>query len=39
LADHIKADFGSFDPAHPDSFETFHWNDSPFVEIEKPDGN
>ncbi len=28
-----------FDPAHPDSFEDFHWNDSPFFEAEKPDGN
>jgi lysophospholipase L1-like esterase len=39
LADHINADFKGFDPAHPDDFTTFHWNDSPFVEIEKPDGN
>ena len=28
-----------FNPAHPDSFESFHWNDSPFFEAEKPDGN
>ena len=28
-----------FDPAHPDAFEDFHWNDSPFFEAEKPDGN
>lgn len=28
-----------FSPAHPDSFESFHWNDSPFFEAEKPDGN
>jgi lysophospholipase L1-like esterase len=39
LAEHINADFTGYDPAHPDSFATFHWNDSPFVEIEKPDGN
>ena len=28
-----------FDPAHPDAFSQFHWNDSPFFEAEKPDGN
>ena len=28
-----------FDPAHPDLFSTFHWNDAPFFEAEKPDGN
>ncbi len=28
-----------FNPAHPDSFSTFHWNPSPFFEAQKPDGN
>ena len=28
-----------FNPAHPDAFSDFHWNDSPFFEAEKPDGN
>ncbi len=28
-----------FDPAHPDAVADFHWNDSPFFEAEKPDGN
>lgn len=28
-----------FNPAQPDDFSTFHWNDSPFFEAEKPDGN
>ena len=28
-----------FDPAHPDNPDTFHWDNSPFTEIEKPDGN
>lgn len=29
----------TFDPAHPDNPDTFRWDDSPFTEIEKPDGN
>lgn len=28
-----------FDPAQPDDFSSFHWNDAPFFEAEKPDGN
>lgn len=28
-----------FNPAHPDNPDEFHWNLSPFSEIEKPDGN
>ena len=28
-----------FDPARPDDFNSFHWNDAPFFEAEKPDGN
>ena len=38
LARHLKS-FPTFDPAHPDNPDNFHWNDSPFTEIEKPDGN
>ncbi|MDO4163239.1 MAG: rhamnogalacturonan acetylesterase [Bacteroides sp.] len=38
LATHLK-DAATFDPARPDSLDSFHWNDSPFTEIEKPDGN
>ena len=29
----------AFNPAQPDDVNTFHWNDCPFTEIEKPDGN
>lgn len=36
---HIKDEFKGFDAAHPDDFNTFHWNDSPFFEALKPDGN
>ena len=28
-----------FNPAQPDAFKDFHWNDAPFFEAEKPDGN
>lgn len=38
LARHLKP-FPAFDPAHPDNSDNFHWDDSPFTEIEKPDGN
>lgn len=38
LARHLKS-FPAFDPAHPDNPDNFHWDDSPFTEIEKPDGN
>lgn len=35
----LREDYTGYDPSHPDAFESFHWNDSPFNEIEKPDGN
>ena len=38
LAKHLKID-PAYNPAHPDDVNTFHWNNSPFTEIEKPDGN
>ena len=38
LARHLKP-FPTFDPAHPDNPDNFHWDDSLFTEIEKPDGN
>ena len=38
LAKHLKID-PAYNPAHPDDVNTFHWNESPFTEIEKPDGN
>lgn len=39
LAVHIRPDFTGFDPAHPDAAADFHMPLSPFVEVEKPDGN
>ena len=38
LADHIVG-LPAYDPAAPDDPAAFHWDDCPFVEIEKPDGN
>lgn len=39
IVKYLRPDYVPYSPAKPDSFDTFHWNDSPFTEIEKPDGN
>ncbi|WP_321478726.1 rhamnogalacturonan acetylesterase [uncultured Bacteroides sp.] len=39
LIKYLRKDYNSFDPSHPDKLSSFHWNASPFTEIEKPDGN
>jgi lysophospholipase L1-like esterase len=39
LAEHLRHDYKAFNPAAPDSPDSFHWNDSPFIEVQKPDGN
>jgi len=39
LQKYIRKDFKGYDPHHPDDIHLFHWNLSPFAEIEKPDGN
>ena len=36
---HLNADYTPYDPVHPDDWKTFHWNDGPFIDIVKPDGN
>ncbi|MDR2918352.1 MAG: rhamnogalacturonan acetylesterase [Tannerella sp.] len=36
---YLRDDFKTYNPSHPDAFETFKWNPSPFTEMEKPDGN
>ena len=36
---YLRNDYQSYTPQKPDSFESFHWSDSPFIEIQKPDGN
>ncbi|MCC8174538.1 MAG: rhamnogalacturonan acetylesterase [Odoribacter sp.] len=39
LVNYLREDYKEYNPARPDSFNTFKWNLSPFTEIEKPDGN
>ena len=39
LQKYIRKNFKRYDPHHPDDINLFHWNLSPFAEIEKPDGN
>lgn len=36
---HLRSDYGDFSPSSPDNCHSFHWNDAPFTEITKPDGN
>lgn len=36
---YLRDDYHPFNPAAPDRVDTFKWNESPFTEIEKPDGN
>ncbi len=36
---YLRNDYQTFDPAHPDDVDTFKWDESPFTEVEKPDGN
>ncbi|MCR5313398.1 MAG: rhamnogalacturonan acetylesterase [Bacteroidaceae bacterium] len=39
VVSHLKADFKTFNPAQPDDWKAFHWNDAPFIDVVKPDGN
>ncbi len=39
IAQFIKDDYTEFDPSQPDEFSSFKWSNSPFAEVEKPDGN
>ena len=39
IVSHLRSDYKPFNPSEPDKVEDFKWNDSPFTEIEKPDGN
>ena len=36
---HLRDDYTPFNPACPDDWRIFHWNDGPFIDIIKPDGN
>ena len=39
IVKNLQSDYHSFSPSNPDDWRTFHWNDAPFVDIVKPDGN
>lgn len=39
IVKYLRADYKGYNPAHPDALESFKWNECPFTEIEKPDGN
>lgn len=39
ILENLKADYKDLDPTQPDDWRTFHWNNGPFIEIAKPDGN
>ncbi len=39
VTEHLKGEYTPFNPAKPDDWKTFHWNDGPFIDIVKPDGN
>lgn len=36
---YLRKDYQAFNPAMPDEVKALKWNESPFTEIEKPDGN
>jgi len=36
---HLREDVQPFRPSVPDSPDAFRWDESPFVEMQKPDGN
>lgn len=39
LYKHVRPEYQTFDPAHPDSPDEFHWVPSEKIDIIKPDGN
>ena len=39
FVDHLREDVQPFRPSVPDSPDAFHWDESLFVEMQKPDGN
>lgn len=36
---YLRGDYKSFDPSFPEDWKSFHWNDCPFIDVVKPDGN
>ncbi len=39
ILQYLKSDYKDLDPSQPDDWKSFHWNDSPIIDIVKPDGN
>ena len=39
IVKYVQEDYVPFNPSQPDDWKTFHWNDGPFIDIVKPDGN
>ena len=39
VVQHLRDDYVPFTPSQPDDRNAFHWNDGPFIDIVKPDGN
>lgn len=39
IIQYLREDYINYNPAQPDDWNNFQWYDSPFTEIEKPDGN
>lgn len=39
LIQYLRDDYQTYTPTQPDAFDSFNWNDSPFIEVQKPDGN
>lgn len=39
VVQYLRQDYVPFDPARPDDWKTFHWNNAPFTDAVKPDGN
>ena len=39
IVQYLRADYTSYDPSRPDDWRLFHWNDAPFIDTVKPDGN
>lgn len=39
FTEYLREDYVPFNPGKPDDADTFHWDASPFVELQKPDGN
>lgn len=39
LSSCVSPEVATFDPSHPDAFDSFHWSPCPLVDLTKPDGN